>query len=83
MPRKATCASSLTVVLNRNLNAFKLISMIRSKGTVVFVLFFTLFVWPVFEIFDRKVFLLGVPLPVIYIFTVWGFSVIVAYKRCK
>ncbi|MCL4512357.1 MAG: hypothetical protein M1470_15050 [Bacteroidetes bacterium] len=71
------------VVLNRNLNAFKLISMMRLKGAVTFLLFLTLFVWPVFEIFDKETFIVGMPLPVIYIFTIWVLSVIVAYKGGK
>ena len=54
--------------------------MMRSKGIVVFVLFLTLFVWPVFEIFETEVFVLGVPLPIVYLFTVWGISVVVAYR---
>ncbi|MCL5033656.1 MAG: hypothetical protein M1395_00955 [Bacteroidetes bacterium] len=57
--------------------------MMRSKGIVVFVLFLTLFVWPVFEIFDTEVFVLGVPLPIVYLFTVWGLSAVVAYRGGK
>lgn len=70
-------------MLNHSFDAFKLVFMMRSKGIVVFILFLTLFVWPVFEIFDSEEFILGVPLPVIYLFAVWGLSVVVAYKEGK
>lgn len=69
--------------MNYSLNAFKLASMTRSKGIVLFVLFLTLLVWPVFEMFDSEEFILGVPLPVVYLFTVWGLSVVVSYKGRK
>lgn len=55
----------------------------RSKGIVVFVLFATLLVWPVFEVFNVQVLFLGIPLPLLYLFTVWGLSVIVAYREAK